>query len=389
MIPYGKHSIDQQDILAVVDVLENQFLTQGKQVPAFEEALCQYTGAQYALAVNSATSALHVACLALDVKAGDIVWTTPITFVATANCIRFCGADVDFVDINPRSRNLCPTALAQKLEIAQAEKRLPKAIIAVHFAGYSCEMQQIYTLCQQHGVKVIEDACHALGGDYQGKKIGNCRYSDFTVFSFHPVKSITTAEGGALLSNQQRLIERATLFAKHGVTREQAQMQDVVEGPWCYQQVELGFNYRMSDLQAALGITQLAKLDAFIARRRTLADNYFNHLENLPLQLPDKKQLAESAWHLYAVELKGQNRLQVYQLLQHAGVHANVHYSPVHLQPYYQKLGFNKGDFPAAEHYAEHTLTIPLFQSMTDEQQLHVVQALEQALEQALRDCTK
>ncbi len=381
MIPYGKHQIDNNDIEAVVDVLQNQFLTQGKQVPKFEKALSEYTGAEYALAVNSATSALHVACLALGIGQGDIVWTSPITFVASANCIRFCDAEVDFVDIDPTTRNLCSRALLDKLKRAKQDNQLPKAIICVHFAGISCDMRQIHQICQDYGVAIIEDACHALGGQYLNHKIGNCRYSDFTIFSFHPVKSITTAEGGALLTNQVDLIKKATLYAKHGVTRD----PDLIHGqlldePWGYQQLTLGYNYRLSDLNAALGISQLKKLDNFIEKRRQLAKRYFEKLSHLALVLPQKDELDNSAWHLFAIELIDRDRKQVYSALQQLGIGVNVHYIPVHWQPYYQNLGFKKGDFINAEHYYQHALSLPLYPDMTFEQQDKVITALEQII---------
>ncbi|WP_440903918.1 UDP-4-amino-4,6-dideoxy-N-acetyl-beta-L-altrosamine transaminase [Catenovulum sp. SX2] len=386
MIPYGKHHIDQTDIDAVVDVLQNQYLTQGQQVPAFEKALTEYTSANYALAVNSATSALHLACLALGITKSDVVWTTPITFVATANCIRFCQADVDFVDINPSSRNICPQALKEKLQQAAQKNKLPKALILVHFAGFSCDMQVISDLCQQYNVKIIEDACHALGGLYLAdkSKIGHCKYADFVIFSFHPVKSITTAEGGALLTNDKHLLKQASLYAKHGVTRDADLMQGEVEGPWSYQQLTLGYNYRMSDVQAALGISQLIRLDSFIQQRRLLAQRYFDALAQLESQslikLPSAEQLDFSAWHLFAIELNGQNRLEVYNALLAHKIQANVHYSAVHLQPYYQQLGFKSGDFPNAEAYAKNTLTLPLYQTMTIAEQDYVIEQFKDVL---------
>ncbi|WAJ71034.1 UDP-4-amino-4,6-dideoxy-N-acetyl-beta-L-altrosamine transaminase [Catenovulum adriaticum] len=381
MIPYGKHQIDNTDIEAVVEVLQNQFLTQGQQVPLFEQALCDYTGADYALAVNSATSALHVACLALDIGKNDVVWTTPITFVASANCIRFCDATVDFVDIDPASRNVSVDVLKQKLILAEQNQQLPKALIVVHFAGVSCEMQQISQLCQQYGVKIIEDACHALGGDYQNQKIGNCRYSDISIFSFHPVKSITTAEGGALLSNQIELIEKAKLYAKHGVTRDSQLMQTQLDEPWAYQQLTLGYNYRLSDLNAALGISQLKKLDSFIKQRRQLAYRYLEKLQHLALVLPSELQLKSSACHLFSIEFLAFDRKQAYLAFQAAQIGVNVHYMPVHWQPYYQQLGFKKGDFPISEQYYKRTLTLPLFPDMSIEQQDQVIALLENLLQ--------
>ncbi|MCU4674759.1 UDP-4-amino-4,6-dideoxy-N-acetyl-beta-L-altrosamine transaminase [Catenovulum sp. 2E275] len=380
MIPYGKHHIDNQDIEAVVDVLQNQFLTQGQQVPQFERALAEYSGSDYALVVNSATSALHVACLVLGIGKGDIVWTTPITFVASANSIRFCGADVDFVDIDPQSRNLNPNALLEKLKIAEKNNQLPKAIICVHFAGASCDMQQISQICRSYNIAIIEDACHALGGDYLNQKIGSCVHSDLTVYSFHPVKSMTTAEGGAIVSNNASLMKQAALYAKHGVTKDAELIQGELDGPWAYQQIELGFNYRMSDLNAALGISQLKKLNEFIQKRRTLAKRYFAKLAHLPLVLPDQANLNTSAWHLFSIEFEGFDRKLAYQKLQQAGIGVNVHYIPVHFQPYYQKLGFKKGDFPHAEFYYSRTLTLPLYPQMTFEEQDKVITALEQIL---------
>jgi UDP-4-amino-4,6-dideoxy-N-acetyl-beta-L-altrosamine transaminase len=380
MIPYGLHTIDDADVESVIDVLRNQFLTQGTVVPKFEQALCDYTGVKYAVAVNSATSGLHIACLAAGIGQGDMVWTVPNSFVASANCARFCGADVDFVDINPATHNIDVTALAEKLLLAAKQNKLPKALIVVHFAGLSCDMQTIHKLTSTYNIVLIEDAAHALGGDYLGRKIGCCQYSDMTVLSFHPVKSITTAEGGAVLTNHSALLTKLQLFAKHGVTRDPALMQGQSDGPWYYQQVELGYNYRLSDLHAALGITQLQKLDQFVAKRRLLAQQYKQRLAALPLILPCEDSYQYSAWHLYMVELKLHDRLKTYERLHQLGVGVNVHYIPIHLQPYYQALGFNAGDFPVAEHFYQHALTLPLFPSMTQEQQNKVITVLHEVL---------
>ena len=380
MIPYGLHTIDDADVESVIDVLRNQFLTQGTMVPQFEQALCVYTGAKHSVAVNSATSGLHIACLAAGVGQGDVVWTVPNSFVASANCARFCNAYVDFVDIDAATRNIDVNALEQKLQLAVSQKKLPKALVVVHFAGLSCDMQKIYALTSAYNIVLIEDAAHALGGDYLGAKIGCCQYSDMTVLSFHPVKSITTAEGGAVLTNDSVVFTKLQLLAKHGVTRDPELMQGESDGPWYYQQVELGYNYRLSDLHAALGISQLQKLGQFIAKRRRLAERYRQRLADLPLTLPCVESYANSAWHLYMVELKQHDRLATYRRLHELGVGVNVHYIPIHLQPYYQALGFKAGDFPVSEQFYKHALTLPLFPSMTEEQQDTVIAALYEVL---------
>lgn len=380
MISYGKHSVDQQDIDAVQDVLENHFLTQGAKVPAFEQALCAYTTAQYCTAVNSGTSGLHVACLALGITTGDTVWTSPNSFAASANCALYCGASVDFVDINPVTRNMCPVLLKQKLLQAHENNCLPKAIVVVHFAGSSCDMQAISELCKPLNIAIIEDAAHGLGGSYQGKAIGSCEYSDLSVLSFHPVKSITTAEGGAITTNNSDLAVKCKLFSSHGITKDQDHMEGESHGAWYYQQICLGYNYRMSDLHAALGLSQLAKLDSFIATRRRLASSYIEKLSNLPIQLPSDKDLHESSWHLFMIELRDQDRTEVYNKLHELGVAVNVHYIPIHLHPYYKKLGFVAGQFPNSEKFYAKALTIPLFVELTDTQQDEVVSALETVL---------
>ena len=380
VIPYGKHSIDENDIASVIDVLENRFLTQGSLIPQFEQKLTEYTGSQYAVSVNSGTSGLHIACLAAGVGFGDIVWTVPNSFVASANCALYCGAQVDFVDIDIVTRNICLDALELKLESAVKNNRLPKALIVVNFSGFSCDMKPIRELTEKHGIVLIEDAAHALGGDYRDSKIGSCQYSDMTVLSFHPVKSITTAEGGAVLTNNDKLAESLGLYAKHGVTRDPNLMEGPSDGPWYYQQIALGYNYRLSDLQAALGISQLLKLDKFITRRRLLADNYSAALAELPIILPEVPNYTKSAWHLYMIEVKQHDRKDIYHKLLGAGVGVNVHYIPIHLQPFYQKLGFRPGDFPNAEGFYQNALTIPLFPSMTADEQDIIIQALKEVL---------
>jgi UDP-4-amino-4,6-dideoxy-N-acetyl-beta-L-altrosamine transaminase len=381
MIPYGKHLVDEQDIDAVVDVLRNQFLTQGTIVPQFEQALCDYTGCQYATAVNSATSGLHVACLAVGVGQGDIVWTVPNSFVASANCALYCGADIDFVDIDAATRNIDVNALTNKLVNASKSNSLPKVLIVVHFSGLSCDMQAIRKLTQIYSIVLIEDAAHGLGGSYLQSKIGSCVYSDLAVLSFHPVKSITSAEGGAVLTNQSQLYEKLKLFAKHGVTKDQTQYQGESHGPWYYQQLELGYNYRLSDLHAALGLSQLKKLDTFIQKRSELAKVYDQALANLPLKLPIVAPQSQSAWHLYMVELMHHDRQEVYQQLHDKGVGVNVHYIPIHLHPFYQQRGFKYGDFPSSEHFYQNALTLPLFPSLSDQQQNTVIDVLHEILQ--------
>jgi len=380
MIPYGKHLVDEDDIDAVVEVLRNQFLTQGAVIPQFEHALCEYTGAKYCVAVNSATSGLHVACLAAGVVTGDTVWTVPNSFVASANCALYCGASIDFVDIDPLTRNINISALDKKLHHAARQNCLPKALIVVHFSGLSCDMQSIHKLTQMYSIVLIEDAAHGLGGSYQQSKIGSCVYSDMAVLSFHPVKSITSAEGGAVLTNQSQYYEKLKLFAKHGVTKDPSQYQGESHGPWYYQQLELGYNYRLSDVHAALGLSQLKKLDVFIRKRSEIAKRYDIELAGLPLKLPIVESQSQSAWHLYMVELTQHDRLDVYQQLHDKGVGVNVHYIPIHLQPFYQQLGFKQGDFPLSELFYQNALTLPLFPSLTDPEQTKVIDVLHAVL---------
>jgi len=384
MIPYGRQDITQSDIDAVVTVLKSDFLTQGPKVPLFEQAVANKVGAKHALAVNSATSALHIACMALGLGEDDWLWTTPITFVASANCGLYCGAKVDFVDIDPRTYNLSPKTLEAKLVVAEREGTLPKVLVAVHLCGQPCDMQQIHTLSQRYGFKIIEDASHAIGGKYQGEYIGSGRYSDITVFSFHPVKIITTAEGGMALTNDDQLAEKMNLFRSHGVTRDQSLMTHEPDGPWYYQQVELGYNYRMTELQAALGVSQMERLDAFVSRRHELAKRYNALLQDLPVTTPWQHPESYSGLHLYVIRLQlskiDKNHRQVFEGLRKQGIGVNLHYIPVHTQPYYQTMGFKHGDFPEAEHYYSEAISLPMYQGLTDEQQNEVVRVLDAVL---------
>ncbi|MBD5771138.1 UDP-4-amino-4,6-dideoxy-N-acetyl-beta-L-altrosamine transaminase [Marinomonas colpomeniae] len=377
MIPYGKQDIIQADIDAVVDVLKSDFLTQGPQVPAFEKALKNATGADYALAVNSATSALHIACLALDLGAGDILWTTPITFVASANCGLYCGAGVDFVDIDPATYNLCPQALKLKLIEAKEQNRLPKVLVAVHLCGQPCDMKAIHVLAVEFGFKVIEDASHAIGGRYLDSSIGSCEFSDITVFSFHPVKIVTTAEGGAALTNDDTLANKMALYRSHGITRDESLMENTPHGSWYYEQVTLGFNYRMTELQAALGVSQMARLEEFVATRHRLASRYYEKLNDLPITLPYQLPNTYSGLHLFVIRIDlsriSKTHKYVFDELRAQGIGVNLHYIPVHLQPYYQRMGFKLGDFPQAESYYTNAISLPMFHGMTDEQQDEVI----------------
>lgn len=384
MIPYGRQDITQADIDAVVGVLQSDFLTQGSMVPRFEQGVARHVGAEHALAVNSATSALHIACLALGLGPGDLLWTSPITFVASANCALYCGAEVDFVDIDPRTYNLCPEALARKLEQAEREGRLPKVIVPVHLCGQPCDMLAIHALSQRYGFRIIEDASHAIGGRYRGEFIGNCRYSDITIFSFHPVKIITTAEGGMALTNDAGLAERMALLRSHGITREPAKMTRESDGPWYYQQIDLGFNYRMTELQAALGVTQMERLDSYVARRHELARRYDRLLADLPLVTPWQHPDSYSGLHLYVIRLRLEglsiSHRQAFEALRAQGIGVNLHYIPVHTQPYYQQMGFNDGDFPESERYYGEAISLPMFQTLTDTQQDRVIEVLAEVL---------
>jgi UDP-4-amino-4,6-dideoxy-N-acetyl-beta-L-altrosamine transaminase len=385
MIPYGRQDITQADIDAVVEVLRSDFLTQGPMVPRFEAAVAGHVGAAHAVAVNSATSALHLACLALELGPGDWLWTSPITFVASANCGLYCGARVDFVDIDPDTYNLCPEALEHKLQQAEKEGRLPKIVVPVHLCGQPCDMAAIHALGQRYGFRIIEDASHAIGGMYRGEFIGGGRHSDITVFSFHPVKIITTAEGGMALTNDAELAAKMARLRSHGITREPHEMTHKPDGPWYYQQVDLGFNYRMTDLQAALGISQMTRLDCYVARRHELAARYDELLADLPVTLPWQHPDGYSGLHLYVVRLQRdkirRTHREVFDSLRAQGIGANLHYIPVHIQPYYQQMGFKSGDFPEAERYYAEAISLPMFQAMTEAQQDQVVMACRRAVD--------
>lgn len=384
MIPYGKQEITQEDIDSVVNVLKSDFITQGPAVEGFEQSLQDYCGIEFALAVNSATSALHIACLALGLGEGDWLWTSPNTFVASANCALYCGASIDFVDIDNRSYNMSIECLKEKLIIADREGKLPKIVVPVHFAGQSCDMQEIHSLSVKYGFKVIEDASHAIGGRYMESPVGNCQFSDITVFSFHPVKIITTGEGGIAVTKDKGLYDKMLRLRSHGVTRDCEQMTGDAHGPWYYEQIDLGYNYRMTDIQAALGISQMHRLDSYIKKRHQLKENYVESLESLPLILPYQTPESYSSLHLYPVQIdineKKMSRRIVFEKMRELGVGVNVHYIPVHIQPYYKQFGFQEKDFPNAYKYYLRTISLPLYSSLKSDEQLTVVKSLEKVL---------
>jgi len=379
-VPYGRQDINQADIDAVIAVLRSEYLTQGPVVHNFEKVVADYCGVQYAVAVNSATSALHIACLALGVGKGDLVWTTPITFVASANCALFCGATIDFVDIDPYTYNLSVERLAEKLVAAKKTGKLPKVVIPVHLCGQPCDMAGIHALGQQYGFKIIEDASHAIGGRYKNEPIGNCRYSDITVFSFHPVKIITTGEGGMAVTNEVQLANQMVRMHSHGITRDPVEMTHAPDGPWYYQQIDLGFNYRMTDIHAALGLSQMRRLDEFVAKRHELAAYYNKLFENSSVAVPGQHADSYSALHLYVIRLPQDagklNRREAFERLRAHGIGVNLHYIPVYRHPYYERMGFTPTDFPEAECYYAEAITLPMYPSLTNAQQEEVVQKL-------------
>ena len=384
MIPYGHQSVSEDDIAAVVEVLRSDFLTQGPAVPAFEDAVAARVGADHAVATNSGTSALHIACLALGLGPGDWSWTVPNTFVASANCGRYCGADVDFVDIDPLTSNMSVSSLEEKLVRARKDDRLPKVVIPVHFAGQPTEQETIWDLAQEYGFKVLEDASHAIGGSRNGEPVGSCRWSDISVFSFHPVKIITSGEGGMALTNDAELARRLSMLRSHGITRDPVKLNRASEGIWYYEQQKHGFNFRMTDIQAALGLSQLERLSHFVERRNTLAKRYDRALGGLPLQLPTIRPENRSAFHLYVVRLRpdAAPRAQghVFNELRRRDIWVQLHYLPVHLQPFYRDLGFAPGQYPQAEAHGESAISLPLYPSLTEAQQDEVVAALKAIL---------
>lgn len=385
MIYYGKQSINEADIKAVVDVLQSDFLTQGPVLERFEKKVAEYCGAKYAVAVTNATSALHIACRAAGLGKGDVLWTSPITFTASANCGRYCGADVDFVDIDAATYNMSVDELSNKLQESKAAGRLPKVVVPVHLAGQSCDMKRIHELSVEYGFTVLEDASHAIGADYLDTRVGSCAYSDMAVFSFHPVKIITTGEGGMVLTNNEDLYKKLCLYRSHGITRDASLMTHEPDGPWYYQQIDLGYNYRMTEIQAALGFSQMDRLDEFVDRRRYLVNRYNELLQDLPVVIPQVLEGANPSWHLYMVRVDfskaKQDKVQLFAEMKKRGIVLNLHYIPVHTQPYYQGLGFKQGDFPQSEKYYEEIFTLPLYYGLTEEQQDDVVAAL--------RDCLK
>jgi len=381
-IPYGRQSIDEEDINAVAEVLRSDFLTQGPVVPMFEQAVSSYCGARFGYAMNSATSALHISCLALGVKSGDIVWTTPISFVASANCALYCGAEVDFVDIDARTYNMCAEKLERKLIEAERRGKLPKVVIPVHLCGQSCDMAAIHSLSRKFGFKIIEDASHAIGGRYLGEPIGNCKYSDITVFSFHPVKIITTGEGGMALTNKEELGKRIARLRSHGITRDASAMKKQPDGPWYYEQLELGYNYRMTDIQAALGVNQMRKLDSFVAERHRLAENYDKLLNDLPVCTPWRAPDTYSGFHLYVVRLQHNQdkdiHKEIFVRLRATGIGVNLHYIPIYRQPYFAAMGFKPKEWPEAEKYYSEAISLPLYPGLSCEEQHEVVNNLKE-----------
>ena len=380
MIPYGRQNISNDDIEAVVSVLRSDYLTQGPIVPKFEDDISQYTGASYAVAVNSGTSALHVACLSLGLAENEWLWTSSISFVASANCGLYCGAKVDFVDIDPITWNISTERLECKLIEAKKHNKLPRVLVVVHLSGLPCDMREIYNLSKEYGFFIIEDACHAIGGKYYNEQIGNCRYSDITVFSFHPVKTITTGEGGMAVTNNYELATKMGMLRSHGITRDPELMDHDPDGPWYYQQIDLGFNYRMTDMQAALGVSQLSHLDDNVKRRHDISDFYDETLSDLPLRLPYRSKEKYSGAHLYIIRLEtekiGRKHKDIYQMLRNAGIGVNVHYIPIHTQPYYQKMGFSFGDFPESESYYREAVSLPIFPDLSERDLEFIVSAV-------------
>ncbi len=381
-IPYGRQNITENDIAAVVEVLRSDWLTQGPTIARFEQAIANYCGVKYAVAVSNATAALHLACLAIGLGPGDRLWTSPNTFVASANCARYCGADVDFVDIDSQTYNLSVAELDRKLTAAARSGTLPKVILPVHFAGQSCDMETIAALAKKYGIQIIEDASHALGGCYQNQKIGSCEFSEMAVFSFHPVKMITTGEGGMIVTNRSDLYECLKQLRSHGITQDPTVMIEASPGAWYYEQQSLGFNYRLTDIQAALGLSQIQRLDQFVSRRQEIFDRYQKALQDLPLQCPITQ--TQSSHHLYVVRLKlekiSRSKSEIFSCLREQGIGTQVHYIPVHTQPYYRQIGFNWGDFPASESYYQEAISLPIHYDLTNEEQGQIIEILREVI---------
>lgn len=381
MIPYGRQDISAEDIESVVRILKSEWLTQGPMVPRFENAISKYCNVEFSVATNSATSALHVACLALGVGRGDTVWTSPNTFVASANCALYCGANIDFIDIDPKTYNMCIDSLEEKLKIARINNRLPKVVIPVHFAGQSCDMKKIHALSKEYGFKIIEDASHAIGAIYDGLRVGGCQYSDITVFSFHPVKIITSGEGGMAVTGNPDLMKSMRLYVSHGITNDVKGIENTsLREIWNYQQVRLGFNYRLTDIHAALGLSQLERIDSFLARRKEIAGIYDSRLSKFPIALPYQSKFGESSYHLYPIrvnqESSGKSRLEIYRGLRELKIMANIHYIPVYLQPYYSRLGFSRGHCPEAEKYFQEAISIPIYPALSLQDQIFVINSI-------------
>lgn len=375
MMPYSRQNISEEDITAITDVLKSDYLTQGPKTPEFEKIVSKYCGVKYGCAVNSATSGLHIACLALGVGKEDIVWTSPISFVASSNCALYCGASVDFVDIDSLSYNMSVTSLEEKLILAKKKGSLPKVVIPVHLSGKSCDMEKIHELSKEYGFKIIEDASHAIGSTYKNQKVGSCSYSDITVFSFHPVKIITTCEGGMCLTNDPNLYNLLLRFRSHGISRQPKEMKGISDGSWYYEQLNLGYNYRLNDLQSVLGISQLKKLDSFVNERNLLVSNYNKLFDNTQIKLPKIESENYSSWHLYIIRInnsKDVNRNSIFEKLRRSGIYVNIHYIPIYRHPFYKAMGYNNKHYPEAEKYYEEAISIPLFPGLTLEQQENI-----------------